>query len=79
MNIYLTEIEAIDPKDGQIKKWCGPEIKAITLEEAEKYRSNNGLGYCKIVGELVMEIGCKPNSYNPDFDNIEDHENYKLN
>ena len=47
---------AIDPRDGQMKKWCGPEITAETHKEAEEYCQNNGLGYCKVEGLLICEI-----------------------
>lgn len=74
MKIWLTEIMAIDPNDGKLKKWCGPDIKAFTPTLAEQYCQQNGLGYCKVIGELVREIGCKKGTYEPDFDNIIDYE-----
>lgn len=77
--IYITEIEAIDPKDGKLKKWAGQVVNALTEKEARKHLDENGFGYCKIIGRLVSEIPCKKGSYEPDFDNEIDYENYKLN
>lgn len=56
MNVYVTEIKAIDPETGELFIWCGPHIEAKSIEEARKYCDNNGLGYCKITGKLNDEI-----------------------
>lgn len=56
MKLYVTEIDAIDPKDGEMKVWFGPYISAISFADARKYCDNNGLGYCRVVSELLMEI-----------------------
>ena len=54
---WATEILAIDPNsDRGIVKWEGPNIEAETHEEAERYCQENGLGYCKVLGELVCEV-----------------------
>jgi hypothetical protein len=54
--LFITEIIAKDPIDGIIKKWGGPNIPANTFEEAESFAQKYGLGYCKIVGQLMEEI-----------------------
>lgn len=54
--IFTTEIKAIDPKDGELKTWAGPNIDAISYTFADKYLQNNGLGYCNITGTLISEI-----------------------
>lgn len=59
MNLYTTEIRAIDPLDGEIKIWAGPNVPGISWDDAKWYCDNNGLGYCKVVGKLVCEIGTK--------------------
>lgn len=51
MKKWLTEIKAICPERGELITWSGPVIEAGTLEEAQHYCNNNGLGYCKVVGE----------------------------
>ena len=56
MNIYLTEIQAIDPQNGELCKFCGPRIKAKSKKDAQKFCDNNGFGYCKIIGRLNDEI-----------------------
>lgn len=53
---FVTEIHALDPKDGHLKKWAGPEIDADSIDEAREYCDNNGLGYCDIIGEFVEEV-----------------------
>ena len=74
MKTWLTQIRAIDPNDGELKTYGGLDVKAFTAKLADQYCQQNGLGYCKIIGELVREIACKQNSFEPDFDNIIDYE-----
>lgn len=54
--IFTTEIKAIDPKDGDLKTWAGPNIDAISYTFAEQHLQRNGLGYCEITGQLISEI-----------------------
>ncbi len=72
MRIFLTEIQAIDPKDGQMKVWAGPNIEAISKKDAIKRLNDNGLGYCKVIGVLVAEM-------NEDLTGYIDYQNPKLN
>lgn len=67
MKLYVTEIQAICPIRNEMIKWCGPEVPGISFADAEAYCQRNGLGYCKVAGELIAEIPCKPNSYEADF------------
>lgn len=53
--IWLTEIRAVDPVDGQMKTWAGPDVPGNSREEAERYCQENGLGYCEVIGSLVLE------------------------
>lgn len=61
MKLWVTEIRAIDPNDGELKTWAGPHVPGITWRFAEEYCQNHGLGYCKVIGELVAEIEYKSN------------------
>lgn len=54
--VWLTEIEAIDPSDGELKKWAGINVVADTIIKAREYLDKNGFGYCKIIGILELEI-----------------------
>lgn len=74
MKKWCTEIKAIDPTDGIIKSWGGPNIPAISFRDAEMYCQMNGLGYCKVIGELIAEIPCKKGTYDPDFENMINYE-----
>jgi hypothetical protein len=56
-----------------MKTWCGPNIPAISKADAQKYCRLH-LGFCKVGDEIVAEIPCKPNSFDPDFDNMIDYE-----
>jgi hypothetical protein len=56
MDIYVTEIKAIDPATGELCTWCGPHIEAKSIEDARRFCDKNGLGYCKIIGKLHDEI-----------------------
>lgn len=74
MKKYVTEISAISPITGELTTYVGPEIPGISFEDAENYREKNGLGYCKIIGELIAEIPCKKESFEPDWKNQTDYE-----
>lgn len=54
MKAFATEIIAICPKSGDLLKWCGCTVYAPSWEAAEQWLNNNGMGYCKVVGELVQ-------------------------
>lgn len=76
MKKWVTEIQAIDPHTGRgLITWCGPEVPGLTLKHAEQYCQQNGLGYCKVIGELIAEIPCKEGSIEADFSKKVDYEN----
>lgn len=56
MRKFTTELRAIDPNDGELKTWQGPDIDAVSFDDARQYCDNNGLGYLKVVGLLVAEV-----------------------
>lgn len=74
MKIWLTQIEAIDPNDGELKIWAGPKVFGITLKFAELYAEQNGLGYCKIIGEFITSVPCKSDSALDDLGNRLDYD-----
>lgn len=45
---FYTEVIAIDPIDGQLKKWEGVIIEANSEKEAQVIINDNGFGYCRI-------------------------------
>ncbi|HUN55898.1 MAG TPA: hypothetical protein VMU29_12140 [Smithella sp.] len=55
---YWTTIIKAEPWDKPGPYFCfaGPLIAAETMEEAQKYCEENGLGYCKVDAEYVGEI-----------------------
>lgn len=67
MKTWCTEIKAIDPIDGQLKSYAGPNVNAPTWSLADDYCQTHGLGYCKVSGQLIAEIPCKPGTYEADF------------
>jgi hypothetical protein len=56
MKKYATLIQALDPLDGELKQWAGPPIEANSVEEARKFRDENGLGYCYINGDVIQDF-----------------------
>jgi hypothetical protein len=78
MKLYTTELKAIDPHDGQLKTWMGEYIEAISFQDAQNYCEQHGLGYLKVIGELVKEIPTKKDG-TPDWNNSTDFENIALN
>ena len=55
MNTYLTELTAVGP-DGVLRVYAGEEIRAITWGMAELYCKENGLGYLRVIGELIVSF-----------------------
>lgn len=79
MNLYATEIQALNPHTKELRIWAGPHVQGISFEDAQRYCDEN-LGYCKVVGKLVLEIPCKNGVLSePDFDNMIDYELKNLN
>ncbi len=72
--IWVTEIQAMSPTTGELTKYCGPEVKGISAKDAQAFCENNGLGYCKVIGELVAEVPCKSGTYEPDWKNQKDYD-----
>lgn len=79
MKFWCTTITAIDPITTEMKSWCGPNVPGINKADAERYCQKNGLGYCKVDGELIAEIPCIEGSYKPDFKNRIDYDNIQNN
>lgn len=78
MKIWITELKALEVKSGIMKTWGGENVTAPTIELAQRWCDENR-GYLKVIGELAAEIPCKQGSYEPDFNNMVDYENIKLN
>lgn len=53
---YSTHIRAIDPLDGKLKAWAGPDVPGNNEDEAALFCANNGLGYLHIIGEVGAEV-----------------------
>lgn len=72
---FVTEIDAINPATGEMCKWQGPHIEAISESHARIICNNTGLGYCKVVGRLVAEIDCVDGSVETRFEKMIDYSN----
>ncbi len=59
LKLFTTTLQAIDPKDGQLKKWSGPYVAALSFEHAEHIVQEMGKGFLVINGilEEVIEMG----------------------
>lgn len=73
MRHWTTTIQAIDPLDGEIKTWGGPNVPGINWQDAKDYLQRNGLGYCDIDGELVEEIPTKSDEQTPNWKEAVDY------
>lgn len=70
MKYWDTYIIAIDPWDGEQKKFSGPIVPGLTRGDALKYCQNNGLGYLYIDkndGPVIKEISTKKDDLTPDW------------
>lgn len=56
MKTYITELQAIDPKDGELKKWGGVNIEANSIEEAQNKCNEMEMGYLTVVAPLDVTI-----------------------
>ena len=54
--LFTTTIRAIDPKDGELKTYAGPNVPGISFNDARAYCQKNGLGYCEVEGILLNEF-----------------------
>lgn len=79
MKTWVTSIYAKSPIDGEIKEYGGPNVPGINVKDAEKYCEENGLGYCKVIGELICEIPCHQNTYTPNWDKMIDYSLLQMN
>ena len=78
MKIWITEFRAPDARTGEIKTWCGENVKAPTWELAQQWCFENR-GYLKVIGEMVAEIPCREGTHEPDWDNMVDYDNIQNN
>ncbi|MBL7882558.1 MAG: hypothetical protein JNL69_00700 [Bacteroidia bacterium] len=74
MKTWTTRIFAKCAETGEMTEFCGQNIKAPSQNLAHEYCQTHGLGYLHISDELIMEIPCKPNSFEPDWDNAVDYD-----
>lgn len=56
MYLWITSIEAINPKTGELTIWAGPNVPGICLKDAERFCNKNGFGYCKVIDKLIATI-----------------------
>lgn len=79
MRTFVTEVQAIDPTDGLLKTFEGLRIESINPKMAQKWCNENGLGFLKVVGELVCDISLDENkgisTYNDLMSFIDVHSN----
>ena len=55
--IFITKVNAIDPKTGELREGLGPRIESISWNEAQKILDERGLWFCKIYMILHAENG----------------------
>lgn len=75
MFTWSTIIRAIDPTDGELKTFCGPNIPALTRALAHDYCQQNGMGYCEVGDRIIKEVPTKEDGLTPDWDMAINYEN----
>lgn len=78
MKLYGTEIIAIKPSTHQLTTYGGPNVPGLTKQMAQQYCEENGLGYCRVLDELVAEIPLQSDGA-PDWQRMVDYEQPSLN
>jgi hypothetical protein len=69
MKTWSTTLLAICPIENELCEFNGPNIKAITREEAHQYAQKNKMGYLYIGDPIATEIPCKEGTKDvPDWD-----------
>jgi len=79
MKWWCTTVYAKCAESGEMKSFFGPNIQAPTLKLAHDWCQNNGLGYCRIEGELESEIPCKEGTFEPDWKKEVDYSKFNDN
>lgn len=78
MKRWTTRIDAIVDDTMLPYHFCGPIIFAPSWELAQAYCDLNGLGYCKVDGELSEEVPCD-DEFNPYWDKLIDYDLINMN
>lgn len=79
MPIFCTEMKVWDNVYNQFVKLDGPRIDAPNWELAEQQIKSRELRWLKITGELISEIPCKKDSFEPDWNNQIDYQKIQQN
>lgn len=79
MPIFLTGMKVWDRVLNQFVSIEGQRIEAPTWQLAEEILIKEDLRWLKITGELIAEIPCKKNSFNPDWKNGIDYKKIQQN
>jgi hypothetical protein len=53
---FVTILQGIDPKDGQLKMRYLQIIEAKNVVEVKRICKKNGLGYLRVAGQFIGEI-----------------------
>ncbi len=79
MPIFCTEMKVWDRVFNQFVSIEGQRIEAPTWQLAEEILIKKNLRWLKITGELVMDIPCKKDSFEPDCKNSIDYQKIQQN
>lgn len=79
MPIFCTEMKVWDRVFNQFVSIEGQRIEAPTWQLAEEILIREDLRWLKITGELVMEIPCKKDSFEPDWEHGIDYQKIQQN
>ena len=69
MKLWTTEIWAYRMGKKELRKWQGPNVPGIDIADAQRYCNENGLGYCRVVSELIAEVD-EETGDRVDYDNL---------
>lgn len=53
--IFRTELQAIDPADGELKTFRGPNVEAIGISDAYFVLERLGIKYCTVLGAILTD------------------------
>lgn len=74
MKLWDTSMQVLNQQTKELMWVEGMRVKAFTREKAQEILDKYDYNYLVLGDEIVVEIPCKPGTYDPDWEKMIDHE-----